>query len=86
MPKPGSWNSEYDARLLALLNLGKKRGIDPLNLNKDYIQYFVIEKHFLCRKNKNYSSFAKLYNRKVRSFNLDGTLSGGRLNLSESNY
>ena len=80
MPKSGNWNKTQDAKLSALLKQGKKRGINPTNLKKDYIQIVVIGKHFPDQKFVGYDSFARLYCRKVRVFNLNKALQGGQAN------
>ena len=75
MPKLGSWNESYDAKLLSLLKKGPARGIDPNNLSKDYIEDVVIGKYFQDRK---YHSFRRLYCNKIQQYQVDGTLTGGR--------
>ena len=80
MPKSGNWNETHDANLSALLKQGKKRGINPTNLKKDYIHIIVIGKHFPDQKFVGYDSFARLYCRKVRVINLKKALQGGRAN------
>ena len=76
MPKLGSWNVTYDTKLLRLLNKGAKAGgIDRLNLSKEYIEDIVIAKFFPDRQ---YKSFGRLYRGKVRQYQVNKTLNGGR--------
>ena len=63
MPKLGSWNEKCNKKLLSLLNKGAtRRGVDHLNLFKEYIEGTVIAKFFPDRQ---YKTFNRLYRDKV---------------------
>ena len=73
------WNKDCDAKLLFLLDKRLPRGIDPGNLNKAYCER-VIYKFFPRRT---YNNFNQLYCKKVRAYNINRTLSGGRKAIVE---
>ena len=75
MPRKRTWNRDNDAKLLTLLDKGKRRGIDSLNLDKNYIEGHVIKNFFPDRV---YKTFNPLYRRKIRQYNLNKTLEGVR--------
>ena len=68
------WNNTDDAKLNKLLKLGKRRGIDSTDLNKEAIEA-VIKKHW---PHRTYKSSAQLFRKKYRTFNLNATLNGSR--------
>ena len=84
MPKFGSWNEQYDTKLLRLLNKGPARGgIDSNNFLKEYIEGTVIAKFFPDRF---YTSFGRLYPNKVNQSRIDKTLKFGQVSQgSKSN-
>ena len=74
MPKLGSWNKTYNAKLLRILNKRARAGcINHLNLSKEYIEDIVIAKFFPDRQ---YKTFNRLYRRKVRQYQVNKTLNG----------
>ena len=69
------WNKEQDRKLLKLFNLPESRGgISTLDLSAAKIKE-VINRHFPERQ---YSSFAPIYRRKARAFNISKSLDGAR--------
>ena len=78
MPK---WNKDCDTKLLSLLDKRLPRGIDPSNLSKAYIEK-VISKFFPTRT---YNNSNQLYRKKVRAYNINGTLCGARKAIAEEN-
>ena len=73
MPKKRTWNRDNNSKLLTLLDQGKRRGIDPFNLDKEYIEGYVIKKFFPDRV---YETFSPLYCQKIRQYNLNKSLEG----------
>lgn len=68
---PGRWGPEQSARLHGLVEEGIVKSND---LSKDYI-LLIMRTHFPERK---YSSFAPLFRKKIRNWNLNGALNGAR--------
>jgi hypothetical protein len=71
--KSTRWNAADDAKLIQLWRT-PHNGVDPTKLDKDSVQA-VLERHWPLAK---YSSFAPLYKRKAREFNISRTLDGHR--------
>ena len=82
MPKLGSWNKTYNAKLLRLLDKGGNGCIDPLNFSKNYIEDIVIKKFFPDRR---YDTFQRLYRGKVRQYQVKKELKGGRASRGKFN-
>ena len=79
--KTKSWGKPDDAKLYSLLKQ-KKNGIDPHNLDIDYIKQ-VIQAHFPHRTYKNLS---QLYRKKVRKYNVNESLKGARSKKKKGKY
>ena len=74
-PKPPVWNKSDDKKLKALfLKQVRKGGIDPQDLDSKTIHQ-VIANHWPDRK---YKTFAPLYKRKARQYNIGQSKSGAR--------
>ena len=75
-PPPGNWKKEHDEYLSELFRKGPTRGgLDPVNINRRHIEDTVIPNFFPGR---NPTSFAVLYRRKARQWQVSRRLTGLR--------
>ena len=79
--KTKSWGKPDDAKLYSLLKQ-KKNGIDPHNLDIDYIKQ-VIQAHF---PHCTYKNLSQLYRKKVRKYNVNESLKGARSKKKKGKY